>query len=143
MKSLPSQFVAIYCDPQTYEHIKLQKSIDDHQSYDDYYLVYLRNFILDEVEADIVCLQNQTIGKNHFQLSTYKYRAWYKAYDQIRIGNLVTPKTDAGDYIIESTGDITVKAQNSISIQPGFHAQAGSDFHAFIGYDGCSRPRVE
>ncbi len=136
-------FEAIYCDPQTYEHIKMQQSIDDHQSYDDSYLVYLRNFILDEVEADIVCLQNQTIGKNHIQLSAYKYRAWYKAYDQIWIGNLVTPKTDAGDYIIENTGDITVKAQNSISIQSGFHAQAGSDFHAFIGYDGCSRPRVE
>jgi hypothetical protein len=54
---------------------------------------------------------------------------------------LVTPKTDPGGYIIEKTGDITVKAQNSISIKPGFHAQSGSDFHAFIGYDGCSRIR--
>jgi hypothetical protein len=134
-------FEAIYCDPQTYEHIKMQASIDDNAGYDDNYLVYIRDFILDEVEADIVCLQNKIIGKNHILDQTYKYRAWYRAYDQIWIGNKVSPKTDPGDYIIEKTGDITVYAKNSISIKPGFHAQAGSDFHAFIGYESCSRPR--
>jgi hypothetical protein len=136
-------FEAIYCDPQTYEHIKMQASIDDNPGYLDTYLVYLRNFILDEVEADIVCLQNKVIGKNHVQTGGYKYHAWYKAYDQILIGNLVTPKTDAGDYVIESSGDITVYAGNSITLSPGFHTQGGSDFHAYIFYDGCSRPRVE
>jgi hypothetical protein len=120
----------------------MQESIDD-DGLNEAYLVYLRNFILDEVEADIVCLQNKVIGKNHIQTAGYKYRAWYKAYDQILIGYLVTPKTDAGDYIIESSGDITVHAGNSITLSPGFHAQGGSDFHAFIYYDGCSRPRVE
>ncbi|MFA7274905.1 MAG: hypothetical protein WC044_13625 [Crocinitomicaceae bacterium] len=93
-------FEAIYCDPQTYEHIKMQASIDI-DGLNDNYLVYLRNFILDEVEADIVCLQNKTIGKNHKLDPTYKYKAWYKAYDQILIGNHVTPKTDPGDYVIE------------------------------------------
>jgi hypothetical protein len=139
LKSFPSQFEAIYCDPQTYEHIKMKASVD-HDDLDESYLVYLRNFLLDEVEADIVCLQNKVIGKNHIQTAGYKYRAWYKAVDQILIGYLVTPKTEAGDYIIESTGDITVYAGQSVSIQPGFHAQAGSDFHAFISFDGCVRP---
>lgn len=136
-------FEAVYADPQTYEHIKMQKSVEDNQLNEDY-LVYTRNFILDEVEADVVALQNKVIGKNHNQgLANYKYRAWYKAHSRIEIGNMVTPKTNPGDYIIESTGDITVYAGQSVSLKPGFHAQAGSDFHAFIAYDGCSRPREE
>jgi hypothetical protein len=134
-------FEAVYCDKQTYEHIKMQASIDDNPSYSDLYLVYLRDFILDEVEADIVCLQNKTIGKNHKVDPTYKYRATYKAYDQILIGNLVSPKTDPGDYIIEKTGVVDVHAKNSITLSPSFHTQSGSDFHAYIYYDGCSRLR--
>lgn len=136
-------FEALYCDIQTYEHIKMQKTIDANPALDGNYLVYLRDFVLDEVEADIVCLQNKTIGKNHVQTNGYKYKAWYKAYDQILIGHLVTPKTDPGDYIIEDSGEITVHAGNSITLSPGFHAQADSYFHAYIYYDGCSRPRVE
>lgn len=91
-----------------------------------------------------MALQNKVIGKNHPQgIPDYKYKAWYKAHQRIEIGNTVSPKTNPGDYIIEKTGDITVYAGKSISIQPGFHAQAGSDFHAFIAFDGCSRPREE
>lgn len=143
-------FEAVYCDPQTYEHIKMQETIeefngdnDNSNNLNDVFLVHLRNFILDEVEADDVYLQNKIIGKNHNQnILGYKYRAWYRAYDELSIGNHVTPKTDLGDYIIEKTGDITVYAGQGISIKPGFHAQAGSDFHAFILEDGCSRPRT-
>jgi hypothetical protein len=59
-------------------------------------------------------LQNKTIGDNHTQMDpTYKYRAWHKAFTRIEIGNLVTPKTDPGDYIIEKTVDITVYAGQS------------------------------
>jgi hypothetical protein len=70
---------------------------------------------------------------------TYKYRAWYKAFTRVEIGNLVTPKTDPGDYIIEKTGDITVYAGESVVLKPGFHAQNGSTFHAFINRT-CSKP---
>jgi hypothetical protein len=138
-------FEAVYADPQTYEHIKMKKSIGvPEDNLNPEYLVHTRNFILDEVEADVVALQNKVIGKNHNQgLANYKYRAWYKAHSRIEIGNTVTPKTNPGDYIIESTGDITVYAGQSVSLKPGFHAQAGSDFHAFIAYDGCSRPRED
>jgi hypothetical protein len=41
---------------------------------------------------------------------------------------LVSPKTDPGDYIIEKTGVVDVHAKNSITLSPGFHAQAGSAF---------------
>jgi hypothetical protein len=93
----------------------------------------------------ISALQNCAIANNHTQMDpTYKYRAWYKAYSRIesdsyRIGNLVTPKTDPGDYIIEKTGDITVYAGESVVLKPGFHAQNGSKFHAFIKQD-CKQP---
>lgn len=91
--------------------------------------------------------QNRDIGLNHVQgVPTYKYRAWYKAYariesDSYRIGNLVTPKTDLGDYIIEKTGEITVYAGQSVVLKPGFHAQNGSTFHAYIKRD-CAQPPI-
>jgi hypothetical protein len=107
---------------------------------DDIYLVHTRNFVVNEIESDVVYLQNKTIGKNHVQnVPSYKYRAWYKAYTRIEIGNLVTPQTDPGDYIIEATGDITVYAGESVILKPGFHAQNGSTFHAFIKRE-CAKP---
>lgn len=104
------------------------------------YIITIRNFVINEVESDVVYLQNKIIGDNHTQMDpTYKYRAWYKAFTRIEIGNLVTPKTDPGDYIIEQTGDITVYAGESVVLKPGFHAQNGSTFHAFIKQD-CKQP---
>lgn len=133
-------FEAIYCDNQTYEHIKMQATIDEDQDLNPIYLVHTRNFVVNEIESDVVYLQNKIIGKNHVQgVPSYKYRAWYKAYTRIEIGNLVTPKTDPGDYVIEATGDITVYAGESIILKPGFHAQNGSTFHAFIKQD-CAQP---
>jgi hypothetical protein len=103
-------------------------------------LITTRNFIVNVVESDIVYLQNKTIGDNHTQMDpTYRYRAWYKAFTRIEIGNLVTPKTDPGDYIIEKTGEITVYAGESVVLKPGFHAQNGSKFHVFIKRD-CAQP---
>lgn len=131
-------FEAVYCDPQTYEHIKMQASIDDNAGYLPYYLETTRDFILDETEATDVFLQNKIIGKNHNQGligSGYKYKAWYKAKNTLTIGHQVTPKTDPGDYVIEQTGDITAYAGYEINIKPGFHAQSGSNFHAYIEAD--------
>lgn len=135
-------FEAVYADPQTYEHIKMKASVME-QDLELEYLVHLRNFILDEVEADVFALQNQVIGENHVQAPNYKYRAWYKAKQEIHIGREVTPKTNPGDYIVQATGDIRVRAGNSISLKTGFHAQAGSDFHAEIWSTPCDRPRED
>jgi hypothetical protein len=131
-------FEAVYCDPQTYEHIKMQASIDENAGYQPYYLETTRDFILNETEAADVYLQNKVIGKNHNQSligSGYKYKAWYKAENKLTIGKQLTPKTDPGDYVIEKTGDITVYAGNEIHIKPGFHSANGSSFHAFIEND--------
>ena len=134
-------FEAVYCDHQTYQHIKMQESVIE-DNLEDVYLVHTRNFILNEVEADIVYLHNKIIGKNHNNwVSGYRYKAWYKAYDKVVFGSAVTPKTDVGPYIIESSGEITAYACNGVHITPGFHAQNGSKFHAYTHCDGCSRPR--
>lgn len=133
-------FEAVYCDPQTYQHIKMQESVDD-DDLNDVYLVHTRNFVLDEVEADIVYLQNKVIGKNHNQWdNTYRYKAWYKAYQDIVVGTNVTPKTDPGAYTIESSGEITMYACREINLKPGFSSANGSSFHGFIRCDGCYRP---
>ncbi len=137
-------FEAVYCDQQTYEHIKMQASVDNqHDHLNAIYLAYTRDFILDEVEASTVYLQNKVIGKNHIQWDpNYRYKAWYKATDKIVIGSSVTPKTDVGPYIIEKTGDITVYACNEVVLSPGFYAQNGASFHAFIRCDGCGRQEI-
>jgi hypothetical protein len=127
---------------KTYEHIKMQASVDENSGYDDAYLVHIRDFILNEVEADIVYLQNKTIGLNHTQIDPdFRYKAWYKAYDKLIIGSEVTPKTDLGPYIIQKSGVIDVSACNEMILKPGFETQLGSDFHAHISCNSCSRPR--
>ena len=108
------------------------------------HLVYTRDFILDEVESDIVYLQNKTIGKNHIQWDpNYRYKAWYKAYDQIVFSKDQSPKTDPGPFIIEKTGEVTAYACNGVVMKPGFHTKQGSKYHAFVHCDGCSRPREQ
>ncbi|WP_146194215.1 T9SS type A sorting domain-containing protein [Brumimicrobium oceani] len=121
----------------------MQESVDD-DDLDDTYLVHTRNFILDEVEADIVYLQNKTIGKNHIQWDpNSRYKAWYKAYDKVIIGDTITPKTNLGPFIIEKTGEVNAYACNGVVMKPGFHTQQGSKYHAFVHCDGCSRPREQ
>jgi hypothetical protein len=125
-------FEAVYADDFNWDHIVMGNTLDDHLNGDQSYFDNLRDFLNDEVEGFIVPLQNKVIGENHVQNASYEYRAWYKSRDQVIIGNKVTPKTDPGDYIIEQTGNITVYGGQSVLIKPGFHAKAGSTFHAFI-----------
>lgn len=130
-------FEAVFADPYTYDHIKLEESANEY-NYDLSYLGHLRNFILNEVEADTVCLQNQIIGNNH-QLNdpNYTYKAWYKAAYEIHIGEDVTPKTDPNPYQIKNSGDITVYAGEAVHIYPGFSTDNGSQFHAYINPNAC------
>jgi hypothetical protein len=95
--------------------------------------------LTDEIESDVVYLQNKAIGLNHVQnVPSYKYRAWYKAYTRIEIGNLVTPTTDPGDYIVQPNADLNLRAGDLIHIKPGTHFKAGSTVHAKIEFDPCT-----
>jgi len=60
---------------------------------------------------------------------------------ELIIGSEVTPKTDVGPYIIQKSGVIDVSACNEVILKPGFETQLGSDFHAHISCNSCSRPR--
>ncbi len=154
----------------------MQQSAQDNH-YDYLYLVYLRNFILDGVEADNVFLQNQIIGQNHQTLQTidphidleksddtdkavlnnfirnevcpwylglqntelgsqarpnYIYKSIRWARNLIVVGNLVTPVTDPGDYIVKANGDLKLRAGDEIILKPGFYTEPGAVFHAKI-----------
>jgi len=125
-------FEAVYADDFNWDHIVMRNTLDDYLNDDQTYFNNLRDFLNDEIEGWVVPLQNKVIGQNHVQGTAYEYKAWYKSRYQIVIGNLVTPKTDPGDYIIENSGNITVYAGEEIIIKNGFHAKAGSTFHAYI-----------
>jgi hypothetical protein len=125
-------FEAVYADDFNWDHIVMSNTLDNYLNGEQSYYNNLRDFLNDEVEGWVVALQNKVIGQNHVQNPSYEYKAWYKSRYQIFIGNKVTSKTDPGDYIIESSGNITVYAGVEIVIQDGFHAKPGSTFHAFI-----------
>ena len=132
-------FEAIYADRQTYEHIDVINTVDAQNIA---FLDSLKNFMRDEIEGERVYLQNKVIGKNHINWDpNYEYEAWYKAEKEIHIGNKVTPKTNPGDYVIEPTGNITTYAGERVVLKPGFHAQDGSHFHAYIDDALCVQNR--
>jgi hypothetical protein len=82
-----------------------------------------------ETTPDHLYLQNQT------KSGEAAYQAQF-----ITSGNDVEPvlnKQLMGDYIIEANADVDFQAKNVITLKPGFHAQAGSSFHAFIDGFGC------
>lgn len=142
-------FEAIYADEITYEHIKPIQTIgelnSDNPANINYakYLDSMKNFIVREVQDDIVCLQNFHLGANQeTQNSNEKYKARYRAKKEIRIGREVTPKTDIGDYVVTEDGHLTVNAGEKIVKGPGFHAEYGSFFHSYIGYKHCDDPSV-
>jgi hypothetical protein len=125
-------FEALYADEHTYDHIVMKKTVEEFDNTTEADLDRLRAFLISEIESFNFYLQNKIIGKNHVINSNYEYKAWYKASGTMFIGHNVTPKTNPGDYIIEPTGNITVYANNAVVIKPGFHAENGSTFHAFI-----------
>ncbi len=140
-------FEAVYADKYIWDHIVFSNTLNDYgDSTEQYFytgvgqneLNEYRDFLNDEVEAWDNWLQNKIVGNNHVINSNYEYKAWYKARGTFKIGHNVTPKTNPGDYIIKSTGNITVYAKEAVHITTGFHAQAGSKFHAFIQDDNCA-----
>jgi len=133
-------FEAVYADKFAWDHIVFGNTLADYNSYGlgQYDLGRYRDFLNDEVEPWNGWLQNKVIGQNHKIDPNYEYKAWYKCRGVFSIGHHVTPKTDPGDYIIQSTGNITVYANEQVHITTGFHAQAGSKFHAYIYNDGCA-----
>ncbi|MBK9191376.1 MAG: T9SS type A sorting domain-containing protein [Crocinitomicaceae bacterium] len=90
---------------------------------------------MDELEPTVVYLQNQRVGWN---TNGVEYKAQYEASYAIFLGENVSPKTDVAPYEIWNNGSIFCMAETHITLSKGFHAKAGSEFHAQIGYVGYS-----
>ena len=52
-------------------------------------------------------------------------------------GNLVTPKTDPGDYVVEPNADLRLEAGQQIVLKPGVHIKNGAKAHLKIAYQEC------
>lgn len=132
-------YEAVYADKQTYEHIKIEETS---LPGNDHFMDSIRNFMIMEIEGDNVELQNKVIGENHTVSNPfYRYKAWYKAKDTIKIGSSVTDKTNYNGFEIKESGDITTHAGKQVYIGNGFHVQTGATWNAYIYWDGCNIQR--
>ncbi|MEZ4937775.1 MAG: T9SS type A sorting domain-containing protein [Crocinitomicaceae bacterium] len=132
-------YEAVYADQQTYEHIKIEETS---LPGNDHFMDSIRNFIIREIEGNNVELQNKVIGENHtVSIPNYRYKAWYKAKDTIKIGSNVTDKTNYNEFGIKESGDITTHAGKEVYIGNGFHVESGAYWHAYVYWDGCNIQR--
>ncbi|CAM1370977.1 T9SS type A sorting domain-containing protein [Tenacibaculum xiamenense] len=125
-------FEAIYADIHSWDHIVMKKTVEDYGSVTSADFNPLVDFLVNEVEAEEVALQNKVIGENHTLSSNYRYKAWYKGWKKVSFGSNITYKTDPGDYIIKKTGDITSFSGGAVTLEPGFSVEPGGTFLAYI-----------
>ncbi|SEB41316.1 Por secretion system C-terminal sorting domain-containing protein [Tenacibaculum sp. MAR_2009_124] len=125
-------FEAVYADIHSWDHIVMKKTVDEYGDVTSSDFNPLVNFLVNEVEADEVALQNKVIGENHILSPDYRYKAWYKGWKKVSFGSNITYKTDPGDYIIKKTGDITSFSGGAVTLEPGFSVEAGGTFLAYI-----------
>ncbi|HRO76465.1 MAG TPA: T9SS type A sorting domain-containing protein, partial [Crocinitomicaceae bacterium] len=121
-------FEAIYVGEKIYPHIDLEKArpID---------VQAINDFIKNEVEPWYLGLQNENLGAQ--ARSNYTYKAFRRAKYSIVVGNLVTPKTDPGDYVVEPNADLRLEAGQQIVLKPGVHIKNGATAHLKIAYQEC------
>lgn len=96
---------------------------------------FINDFLFTEIMYKKLYLQNREIGWN---TDGSDYTAEFETQDEIIIGEAVTYQTDPAPFNVLSNGTVICHAANSISIKPGFHAQAGSGFHAYIEEPTCT-----
>ena len=91
-------------------------------------------FIIDEIVGIYYSyLQNDKVGDQQ-----PGYNAEYHAINKMRAGSAVTFAKPEGPYIIRPNSRIVCSAQESITLEPGFESETGSNFLAFIRDFGCS-----
>jgi hypothetical protein len=121
-------FEAIYVGEHIYPHINLKNAnpID---------IDAINDFIKNEVEPWYLGLQNERLGEQ--ARSNYTYKVLRRAKNTITTGNLVTPKTDQGDYVVMPNTDLRLEAGQQIVLKPGTHIMAGAKAHLKINYEPC------
>lgn len=123
-------FEAIYVDTLINPHIRYNKTEDAAD------VPYVNDFLANEIEPWYLGLQNNRLGFT--ARANYTYHSYRRAKHQIVVGNLVTPTTDPGDYVVEANADLTLKAGDFIHIKEGVHFKAGATVHIVPEYDICN-----
>lgn len=71
--------------------------------------------------------------KRHIQNKTYENgTSIIEYYPEIFAGYSVTDAVPYGNVVVKSGSNVTYKATGMIHLKPGFHAEAGATFHAYI-----------
>lgn len=99
------------------------------------YVRPINEFIKNEVEPCYLYLQNEHLGAQ--ARSNYTYKSFRRANNVITTGNLVTPSTDPGDYVVEANAKLVLEAGKEIVLKPGTHIKAGANVHLKINYEPC------
>lgn len=88
----------------------------------------LKNFMISEITPQWLFLQNREIGEHH----SY-YRADFEARQVIVLGREVTWSTEREEIKVLPSGDLRCKAVDAVIMEPGFEAEYGSYYDAYIG----------
>jgi hypothetical protein len=123
-------FETLYVDNLINPHIRYNEDVDKPD------VPFVNDFMANEIEPWYLGLQNNRSGST--ARSNYTYHSYRRAKHQIVVGNLVTPTTDPGDYVVEANADLTLKAGDFIHIKEGVHFKAGSTVHIVPEYDVCN-----
>ena len=86
-------------------------------------------------------IQNRKYGNN--ANPNYEYKADVFSPHQIHIGQNVTQRTDFKAVEVQQNANLHCKAAESIHLKSGFHAKAGSSFHAEIKPYSCSTTKSQ
>lgn len=122
-------FEAIYVDKRLNPHIILTD--DDPTDLD-----ALNDFIRNEVEPWYLGLQNQAVGAQ--ARPDYIYYSYRRAKHEIIVGNLVTPITDPGDFVVNPNGKLVLKAGDKVVLKSGTKFKMGCTVMIKPEYEQCN-----
>lgn len=88
----------------------------------------LKEFMRNEISPHHLTLQNRKIGQYH-----YSYRADFEARQTITLGKEVTWHTERDWIQVLPTGELNCMAGDFVDMKPGFEAEYGSAYEAWIG----------
>jgi hypothetical protein len=132
-------FDAVCSWSENTEHIVNKRKLPGlWEPYDSQFMNISRKFIVNEASPDSTFIQNRQYGWN--ARPDYTYRAAEKVHEYIEIGSHVTQRTNFKPVEIWANASLDCQAGDSIHITDGFHAQAGSEFHAMIDNFNCAYP---
>lgn len=129
-------FDAVFASPYNTVHIVSKRiNPDTRTAYIDGVQNEVKWFVLNETDFQYAFLQNKRYGWNAREDQVYK--AEIHVPREIFIGKEVTQRTNFKPVEVWSNADVSCRSEKQVIIQDGFHAKAGSKFHAYIAPHDC------